>query len=58
MPRLDGLPILAVIVVVINVAVLGRVFRKICVIWVYFCHNLFPSRLKKLVWERKLVVSA
>ena len=47
-PRLDGLPILAVIVVVINVAVLGRVFRQICVIWVYFCHSLFPSRLKNV----------
>ena len=29
MPRLDGLPILAVIVVVINVAVLGRVLNSI-----------------------------
>ena len=48
MPRLDGLPILAVIVVVIDVAVLGRVFRQICVIWVYFCHSLFPSRLKNV----------
>ena len=48
MQRLDGLPILAVIVVVINVTVLGRVFRKICVIWAYFCHSLFPSRLKNV----------
>src|SRR5664280_3351082 len=48
MPRLDGLPIPAVIVVVINVAVLGRVFRQICVIWVSFCHSLFPSRLKNV----------
>jgi hypothetical protein len=38
MPRLDGLPVMAIVMVVINVAVFGRVFRRICVIRIYLCH--------------------
>ena len=38
MPSLDGLSVTAIVMVVINVAVLGRVFRRICMIRVYLCH--------------------
>jgi hypothetical protein len=46
MPSLNGFPVMAIVMVVINVAVLGRVFRRICVIRVYLCHRFPPpSRL-------------
>ena len=52
MPRLNGLPVMAIVMVMINVAVLGRVFRRICVI-----RALYSTRYRKAKESKGLMGS-
>lgn len=39
MPRFDGFPIMAVIMIMIDLSMLRRIFRQVCVKRIYLCHR-------------------
>jgi hypothetical protein len=36
---LDAFPVWAGVLVVVNLAVLRWIFRRVCMVWTYFCHS-------------------